>query len=109
LTHADEGKSGVSGARKRQLLGAPCCLPNMSSSNVRLSRSDEGSHVYESKKAFKIWLNLKLRVCAKECTSILHMLPHPNGTSKSIARTSLNMSRNNFGSCSGSVCCILNL
>jgi hypothetical protein len=34
----------------------------MSLSNVRLSRSDEGSHVYESKKAFQIWLNLKLRV-----------------------------------------------
>jgi hypothetical protein len=30
--------------------------------NVRLARSEAGSHIAESKLAFKAWINLKLRV-----------------------------------------------
>jgi hypothetical protein len=37
--------------------------------NVRLARSEAGSHIAESKLAFKAWINLKLRV--KTNTTVL--------------------------------------
>ena len=42
--------------------------------NVRLSRSDGGSHVQESKQAFLCWLNLKLRV-RRDAVQLHQLLP----------------------------------